>query len=250
MEPLWDVALDARGLPQRRFQAACALATYAPDDQRWSRINRFVAARLVTLEASALVEWRKDLRPARAQLIEPLASIYRDVKQKEQARTYATETLAEYAADRPDELFELLADAEQFQFSVLFEKLVAFRQQAVALAREELARRRPETTTEEQKESRARRDVNAAVALIRLETPDKAWSVLEFSPDPRARSYFVHWFSQLGGDPQVIIQRLDAEPDVTIRRALMLTVGEFSDCAIAYRRATSANREVGGGLRG
>ena len=37
-------------------------------------INTFVAAHLVTLEASALVAWREALRPAKAQLIKPLAS--------------------------------------------------------------------------------------------------------------------------------------------------------------------------------
>ena len=33
----------------------------------------------------------------------------------------------------------------------------------------------------------------------------------------------------MGGDPQTIINRLDTEPDVTIRRALVLTLGEFTD---------------------
>ena len=39
----------------------------------------------MTLEASALVEWRKALRPAKGRLIEPLTLIFQDAKQKEQA---------------------------------------------------------------------------------------------------------------------------------------------------------------------
>jgi formylglycine-generating enzyme required for sulfatase activity len=39
----------------------------------------------------------------------------------------------------------------------------------------------------------------------------------------------IHWFSSRGGDPQKIIQRLDAEPDVTVRRALVLTLGQFTE---------------------
>ena len=35
IEPLWNVALDSKRETQRRFQAACALATYAPGDERW-----------------------------------------------------------------------------------------------------------------------------------------------------------------------------------------------------------------------
>ena len=84
--------------------------------------------------------WREALRPAKDQLIKPLALIYRDTKQKEQSRSFATETLADYAADQPDELFNLLADAEQFQFPVLFDKLARHKDKAVALAHEELAR--------------------------------------------------------------------------------------------------------------
>jgi hypothetical protein len=109
--PLWKVALDPRQKDQPRFQAACALATYAPGDPRWSQVNAFVAGRLVTLEVSPLVSWREVLRPAKTQLIRPLASIFRDTKQKEQPRSFATETLADYAADQPEELFNLLADA-------------------------------------------------------------------------------------------------------------------------------------------
>ncbi len=232
--PLWNVALDTKREAPQRFQAACALATYAPaDKKRWHLVNTFVAAHLVTLEASALVAWRESLRPAKDQLIMPLALIYRDTKQKEQSRTYATETLADYAADRPEELFNLLADAEQFQFPVLFDKLVVYKDKAVALAHEELARKPPEKAGEEQKELLAMRQANAAVALLRLREPEKVWPTLKFSPDPRVRSYIIHWLSPLGGDPQPIIQRLDSEPDVTIRRALVLTLGEFTDTQLS-----------------
>jgi serine/threonine protein kinase/formylglycine-generating enzyme required for sulfatase activity len=232
-EPLWKVALDAKEKSQRRFQAACALANYAFDDDRWNRINKFVADRLVTLEASALVAWREGLRPAGGRLIKPLALIYRDSKQKEQSRSFAAETLAEYAADRPDELFNLLADAEQFQFPILFDKLLVYKDQAVDLADQEIARKPPEKAGEEQKELLAKRQANAAVALLRLGVQEKAWRVLKFSPDPRVRSYFVHWVCPLGGDPLMIIRGLEGESDVTIRRALVLTLGELTETQLS-----------------
>jgi hypothetical protein len=67
------------------------------------------------------------------------------------------------------------------------------------------------------------------VALFKLGIPEKVWPLLQFSPDPRVRSYIIHWFGPLGGDPQTIIHRLEDESDVTIRRALVLTLGEFTD---------------------
>ena len=215
VEPQWNVALNSKREAQQRFQAACALATYAPEDKRWTQINTFVAGRLVTLEASALVAWREALRPAKGQLIIPLASIFRDTKQKEQARTYATETLAEYAADRPEELFDLLADAEEFQFPALFDKLAGHKAKAVALANEQLIAQSPFTASENQKELLAKRQANAAVALLRLRTPERVWPIFKDSPDPRVRSYVIHWLSPRGGEPQPILQRLDAEIDVT-----------------------------------
>jgi eukaryotic-like serine/threonine-protein kinase len=228
-EALWSVALDPKQAVQPRFQAACALATYAPKDNRWNQVNTFVAARLVTLEASALVAWRETLRPAKARLIKPLESIYRDTNAKEQPRSFATETLADYAAGQPEELFDLLADAAEFQFPVLYEKLAAHKTEAVALADQELGKQPPPTANEYQKELLATRQANAAVALLRLGTPERVWPILKQSPDPRVRSYVIHWLSSRGGDPQTILQRLDAESDVTIRRALVLTLGQFTE---------------------
>ena len=43
----------------------------------------------------------------------------------------------------------------------------------------------------------------------------------------------IHWLSPRGGDPQTILQRLDAESDVTIRRALVLTLGQFTETQLS-----------------
>jgi hypothetical protein len=57
--------------------------------------------------------------------------------------------------------------------------------------------------------------------------------MLKVSPDPRVRSYIIHWLSPLGGDPQPILQRFDTEPDVTTRRAIVLMLGEFSESQLS-----------------
>jgi len=231
-EPLWIAALDPQREMQQRFQAACALATYAPDDKRWSQINALISSHLVTLEASDHVAFREALRPAKGQLIESLGKIYRDPNQEKPSRRFATETLAEFAAESPDRLFNLLADGEQFQFPMIFAKLTAHKERAVTLATEELARTIPKTANEDEKERLAKRHANAAVALLRLGMGEPVWPLLKASDDPRVRSYIIHWLSEGGGDPQSILQRLEVEREVSIRRALVLTLGQFSEAQL------------------
>ena len=86
-------------------------------------------------------------------------------------------------------------------------------------------------SSDEEREKLAKRQANAAVALLRLGQPEKVWSLLKRTPpdDPRVRSYLIHRLSPLGADAGAIIKRLDEEPDVTIRRALFLSLGEFSE---------------------
>ena len=43
------------------------------------------------------------------------------------------------------------------------------------------------------------------------------------------RSYLIHRLSPLGADAGAILKRLDEEPDVTIRRALLLSLGEYDE---------------------
>jgi eukaryotic-like serine/threonine-protein kinase len=145
------------------------------------------------------------------------------------ARGFATETLADYASEQPDVLFKLLAEAEHFQFPFVFDKLARHKDEAIALGTAELARKPSQKATDEEKDFLAKRQAKTAVALYRLGSPDRVWPTLKFSPDPTVRSYVIDWLSPLGGDPQPIIQRFDIEPDVTIRRALLLTLGEFTE---------------------
>ena len=122
-----------------------------------------------------------------------------------------------------------MADAEHFQFAVLFERLAVNKDKAVALAEAEIAGKPPTTATEVQKETVAQRQANAAVALLQLGVPERVWPILRQSPDPTVRSYLIHRISTYGGDPQAIIDRYETEPDVTIRRSLVLALGEFTE---------------------
>jgi formylglycine-generating enzyme required for sulfatase activity len=78
------------------------------------------------------------------------------------------------------------------------------------------------------KERLAKRQANAAAALLRLGQPQPVWPLLRHAPDPRARSYLVHRLGPLGADARAVVQQLLAEPDVSARRALLLSLGEYT----------------------
>lgn len=233
VEPLWEAAADAKREARDRFQAACALAAFAHDDERWRPIAPFVAGRLVTLETSELVAWRAALRPARTQLIAALGAIYRDAAAREQSRIYATETVADYAADSPETLFDLLADAEPFQFATIYARLTAHQGRAIEMSAAELVKKPLESASEDEKERLGKRQANAAMALCKLGATDRVWPLFGNHADARARSYFIHWLGPLGSDPRPILERLDQEPDAAIRQALVLVLGEFSEAQLA-----------------
>jgi formylglycine-generating enzyme required for sulfatase activity len=82
---------------------------------------------------------------------------------------------------------------------------------------------------EQAKDRPAKRQANAAVALLRLKHETKVWPLLQHRPDPRRRSYLIHRFSPLEVDPSQVLTQFDSQDEVTIRRALILTLGEFSE---------------------
>src|SRR5262249_51039014 len=80
---------------------------------------------------------------------------------------------------------------------------------------------------EDDKEKLAKRQANAAVALLKVDQPHKVWPLLQHSPDPRVRSYLVHSVTSLEADPNALFKQLKVEKEVSIRRALLLCLGEF-----------------------
>ena len=57
--------------------------------------------------------------------------------------------------------------------------------------------------------------------------------VLKQSSDPTARSYLIHRFAPLALDPKVVWNKLESEEDVSIRRALLLGLGEVNPSRLA-----------------
>ena len=183
--------------------------------------------------------WIEGFRPVKEKLLEPLAAVFRDRKEERSAeRSLATNILADYAADQPDVLADLVQDADEKQFAVLFPKLEAYPERAVAAMARTVAIGLESQQTDEEKERLAKRQANAAVVMLRLHQPAKVWPLLKHSPDPRGRSYLIHRLGPLGADPRVLLRQFDEEKEESIRRALLLSLGECS-----FDQLSAADRE-------
>jgi formylglycine-generating enzyme required for sulfatase activity len=137
---LQAILTDRTKTTDERFGAACALAVYDPDNPCWAGVCGDITARLVKENPLVLGKWLEILRPARGVLLESLTEVFKDPKRPESERITAANLLAEYAADRPEVLAELVNVAEPRQYALLFPKLDTDRARAVALMQEELAR--------------------------------------------------------------------------------------------------------------
>ena len=137
--------------------------------------------------------------------------------------------MADYAADQPQVLADLVMDADEKQFAIIFPKLKEHGEEGMPLLQGELDKRPMPDATEEAKEALAKRQANAAVALLRMNQAEKVWPLLKHSPDPRVRSYLIHESRPVGGRSRELscgnLPR--SEERASVRRALLLGLGSF-----------------------
>ena len=227
VEKLWAVAEQpAKGHQQQRLRAACALAAYDPEGQQWVKVQGQIADDLVAVPAVYLATWMDALRAVRGKLLSPLSVVFQDAKRPEIERSLATDILAEYAADQPSVLADLVMDADEKQFAVIYPKVQQRGEEGLPLLQGEIKKPLPDTS-EDAKEVLAKRQANAAVALLKMNHAAEVWPLLKHSPDPRVRTYLIHSLAPLGADVTALVRRLDEEQDVSSRRALILCLGEF-----------------------
>jgi formylglycine-generating enzyme required for sulfatase activity/tetratricopeptide (TPR) repeat protein len=78
------------------------------------------------------------------------------------------------------------------------------------------------------RETLARRQSGAALTLARLGQLKLVWPVLEHSPYPEARTRLIARLGPNGVPASTLVARLETEKDVSIRRALILALGEYT----------------------
>ena len=234
IEKLWQISEVTTNPMRQRFQAACALATYTPEDARWTEVAPTIAKHLTGLPSAEAVAWRTELRPARGQLQQPLATIFRTSPKESQLRQFAAETLTDYARDNGKMLGELLLEADPATFELLLAGSKASTDAKARLQQELDVTLKPEWD-EETLDALARRQSHAGVALARLGQVDVLWPRMAFKPDPlqpptqdpRLRTELIHDLADYRADSKILFDRLGLEQDVSTRRALILALGQY-----------------------
>jgi hypothetical protein len=193
-ELLWSTATDQASAAERRFRAAVALAELDPDNERWAEIAGPTAAALVRVNLLTAPDWTRLLRPARKQLLKPLANEFR-AGDAEAQRSLAAGILADYAGDEPDLLARLLQQADPAQFRTHFPAVKAQSQRCVDLFRKVLAA--PPGSLEGDLRQRTRRRANAAVALLLLDHPEGVSGCLGQNDDPDVRTALIDLLPRL-----------------------------------------------------
>ncbi len=116
LDKLWAVVESPeKGKESQRLRAAAALAKYDPESEKWAKASGPVADQLVAENPVFLGLWIEGFRPIKGKLLESLKSIYGNPNGRESERTLATNILADYAADQPQVLADLLMKADETQ---------------------------------------------------------------------------------------------------------------------------------------
>ena len=100
------------------------MATYDPKSERWATCSASVVNDLVRANPVHLLYWSEAFRPVKESLLVPLDDIFRDRNpERASERILAANRLADYAAGQPQVLTNLLLDADDKQFAVIYPKL-------------------------------------------------------------------------------------------------------------------------------
>jgi serine/threonine protein kinase/formylglycine-generating enzyme required for sulfatase activity len=197
---LWALLENRANDPDQRFHAACALAAFDPDNPRWEKSGDDVAEKLAALEPFEIPRWTEMLKPVRQALQPQLATFLEDEKRSPAERRLIANIYGSYAADGPDAYAHL-------------EKRLADLSAADAPA--------------EKKLEWTKKLVNIGVALLVMDRGDKVWPLLRHGPVPTLRSLLIERLGQGGVDARLVLARLEAEEDPSIRRALLLSLGAY-----------------------
>ena len=243
-DALWRVAQDESQVASRRFQAAAALAEYTPDDEHWQQAAPFVAQHLTSAISSVyLAQWRQLFQPASKALTDPLARIHAERNRPEKQREAAAFVLSQYLAEQPEKLVDLILVADELaEFSPIIEALTPnaatvkkpLLTEMQAAMPDHLATNRDQLSEENQqlRDAHWKRQSLAAVTLVQLGYGDVVWSLLKFSPDPSLRSFIIHHLGKLGTNHNILAARLEKETEVSIRRALIQSLGGLDVASI------------------
>ena len=211
------VAPDRPG--RESLRAAAVLARFDPKAIAWTpALSRRVALPLLDEPVTTLTVWAALLGRLAPDLGDPLHAVLRDKVISESRRSSAALLLSQWYA-RPGDasrLPEAIADADGAQVSSLAQALGQHPEVALDLIQRSRA-------TADPLDHRAR----WIAALMLANQPETAWSMLRHSADDNLRTELLFHLATWQIPPQMLLDRLGREPDVSVRRALILTLAQY-----------------------
>jgi formylglycine-generating enzyme required for sulfatase activity/serine/threonine protein kinase len=240
---LWPLLSEGSRSGSPNLGVAGVLALFAPSDPQWVELGPRIAAELVSKDPHLIAAWREVFQPVQQWLVEPLRASFGDIgRPRERALAYSL--LFEFAAQpgnttRHEDLAELIPDAEPDEFRKILAEL-RDRNKAVAVLLPKLeGRATPDADT-------ARRRGRIAAALIRLGAPDRAWPLIRRGgeDDAGVRSELIHALAVYQVSLRDVVDRLCDEMDVSARRALILSLGEYPPASLPAEILGSAAKRL------
>ncbi len=259
----WRVVGDATQPSERRFRAAAAVAELDPgNEEKWAEHRDFVASHLARIKPYSVGPWLALFEPARMNLLDPLKRVFVDRLRSTDEKYTAALIVASFYADDPKIINDLIQVAEPVQIGVLFGHLLSEEHPASLPVERTIedwiaatpARRLalltgklegnvdrevddlgvsldpdlPAGHDSERARTLAKRKVNAAIALLLLERPERVWPLFRRRPDSTVRTLLVDRVGSSDVNPELLMNRFRIESDVSSRRGLILALGGFS----------------------
>jgi formylglycine-generating enzyme required for sulfatase activity len=191
-ESLWAVLENPKCDQDERLRAAGALALYAPEDARWNESVDDVAMTLVIQKPFVLADWMDALNGVGGKLMSPLCVFLVDDTRTVAERALIARIYGHYASQTPDGYVAL-----QTILSGTFPPDLA------------------------------KMHVSYALGAFVMGKEEFVWPLLKHSANPTVRSYLIERFAPAGVDPQVLVARLKVEKETSVKRAILLSLGEF-----------------------
>ena len=249
---LIDLAMDETQQDALRFRALFMLARTADsagDDGKtpWDALAPLAAGQLVTRATTSPGYYRTMVdafRPVHAILLPAFGDLLASEIPNRNERFTAASIVGEYAADQPQFLCDLLLELRPEQYNVILLRLKDHREFVNRRFSSLLSERTDESADQKQKDELAARKAVAAVTLLHLnEQPSGVWPLFRQSPDMNLRTRLIHLCAELGLSPDKLIARLHAESDVSVRRAILLALGEYGELGDARRNGLRPHLE-------
>jgi serine/threonine protein kinase/formylglycine-generating enzyme required for sulfatase activity len=227
-----ELTQNDQDFSDRQLRSAGLLAWTAPTSDAWKAIAARTARKLAAENVLRIGDWRDVFVPVARSLVEPLRLIEGDRAHPE-ARDRALTLLLDFALipgnrERPEDLAALAVEADPDRLNRIIALLPTAdeRDRAARWLNAHLGG--PPVLDA----IAAGRQARITLALARLGREEALRATLTFRPDPSARTDVIHQMALYGIDAGSVTRLLRAETDSSVRRALVLALGEYPENSV------------------